>query len=86
MWLTYAKPQPVAFWMKNTLIPLDIIFIAPDGRVLSIARNAQPYSQTPIPEGGGGRILAVLGLAGGRAVQLGLLPGDRVVHRIFPKP
>jgi uncharacterized protein len=83
MLFVYAKPQPVAFWMKNTLIPLDIIFIAPDGRVLSIARNTQPYSTTPIPSGG--RILGVLELAGGRAAQLGLLPGDRVLHRIFPK-
>ena len=83
MLFTYARPQPVAYWMKNTLIPLDIIFIAPDGRVLSIARNAQPHSETPIASGG--RVLGVLELSGGRAAQLGLLPGDRVLHRIFPK-
>lgn len=83
MLFTYAKPQPAAFWMKNTLIPLDIIYIAPDGRVLSIARNAIPHDERPIPSGG--YILGVLEIAGGRAAQLGILPGDRVLHRIFPK-
>ena len=83
MLFTYAKPQPAAFWMKNTLIPLDIIYIAPNGRVLSIVRNAQPHNQTPMPAGGA--VLGVLEIAGGRAAQLGILPGDRVLHRIFPK-
>ncbi|WP_421737529.1 DUF192 domain-containing protein [Caulobacter sp.] len=83
MLFTYAKPQSAAFWMKNTLIPLDIIYIAPSGRVLSIARNARPHDETPISSGG--IILGVLEIAGGRAAQLGILPGDRVLHRIFPK-
>ena len=83
MLFTYARPQPAAFWMKNTLIPLDILYIAADGRILSIARNAQPHSQTPIPSGG--PVLGVLEIAGGRAAQLGVLPRDRVLHRIFPK-
>jgi len=83
MLFTYAKPQSASFWMKNTLIPLDIIYIAPNGRVLSIARNAIPHDETPIPSGG--YILGVLEIAGGRANQLGILPGDRVRHRIFPK-
>jgi uncharacterized membrane protein (UPF0127 family) len=83
MLFTYAKPRPAAFWMKNTLIPLDIIYIAPNGRVLSIARNARPHDETPIASGG--MVLGVLEIAGGRAAQLGVLPGDRVMHRIFPK-
>jgi uncharacterized membrane protein (UPF0127 family) len=83
MLFTYAKPQRVAYWMKNTLIPLDILYIAADGRVLSIARNARPHDETPLASGG--PVLGVLELAGGRAAQLGILPGDRVLHRIFPK-
>ena len=83
MLFTYAKPQRVAYWMKNTLIPLDIIYIAPNGKILSIARNARPHDETPLASGG--LVLGVLELAGGRAAQLGILPGDRVLHRIFPK-
>ena len=83
MLFTYAKPQRVAYWMKNTLIPLDILYIAPNGRILSIARNARPHDETPLASGG--LVLGVLELAGGRAAQLGILPGDRVLHRIFPK-
>jgi uncharacterized membrane protein (UPF0127 family) len=73
----------VAFWMRNTLIPLDIVYIRPDGTVLSIARNVPPLNENPVPAGG--RIRAVLELASGRAAQLGILPGDRIVHRIFPR-
>ena len=73
----------VAFWMRNTLIPLDIVFIRPDGRVLSIARNAHPLDDTPLPAGG--RIRGVLELAGGRAAQIDLMPGDQVIHKIFPQ-
>lgn len=73
----------VAFWMHNTLIPLDIVFIRPDGRVLSIARNARPLDDSPVPAGG--VVSGVLELAGGRAAEIGLLPGDKVLHRMFPK-
>jgi uncharacterized membrane protein (UPF0127 family) len=73
----------VAFWMRNTVIPLDIVYIRPDGTVLSIARNVPPLNETPVPAGG--RVRAVLELASGRAAQLGILPGDRIVHRIFPR-
>jgi len=73
----------VAFWMRNTIIPLDIIYIRPDGTVLSIARNVPRLNETPVPAGG--RIRAVLELAAGRAAQLGILPGDRITHRIFPR-
>lgn len=83
MLFVYRRPQPAAYWMKNTLIPLDIIFIQPDGRILSIARNARPHDETPLSSGG--LVLGVLEIAGGRAAQLGVLPGDRVAHRIFPK-
>lgn len=82
MLFDFKTERPVAFWMRNTLIPLDMVFIKADGRILSIARNARPHDETPIPSGGAVR--AVLEIPGGRAAELGLLPGDRVRHRIFP--
>ena len=84
MLFDFKQPvDDVAFWMRNTVIPLDIIYIRPDGTVLSIARNVPPLNETPVPAGG--RIRAVLELSAGRAAQLGILPGDRIVHRIFPR-
>ena len=81
MLFDFKTPQPVAFWMKNTLIPLDMLFIAPDGRVVSIARRATPMSETPIASGG--EVLGVLEIRGGRAAEIGVRPGDRVRERIF---
>lgn len=84
MLFTFAGP-PVdrAFWMRNTLIPLDIIYIRPDGRVLSVAANTQPLNEMPIPAGGPTR--AVLELPAGRAAQIGLMPGDRILARGLPR-
>ena len=72
----YSPPQPVAFWMKNTLIPLDIIFISPGGKILRIEANTVPYSLEPV--GSGDAVEAVLELAGGRAAELGIAAGDQV--------
>lgn len=83
MLFDFKTPREVAFWMKNTLIPLDIIYIRTDGTVLSIARNTTPLSEAPIPSGG--PIVGVLELAGGRAGEIGLMPGDRIEHRIFKR-
>lgn len=83
MLFDFKTERPVAFWMKNTLIPLDMIFIRADGRILSIARNTTPLSEAPVPSGG--PVRSVLEIPGGRAAQLGILPGDRVLHRIFPR-
>ena len=71
-----------SFWMKNTYLPLDIIFIRADGRILSIAQNTTPLSEAPVPSFGAAR--AVLEINGGLAEKLGIAPGDRVRHRIFP--
>ena len=81
MLFDFHQPQMMSFWMKNTLIPLDIVFIRPDGRVLSIARNARPLDETTLPAGG--TIRGVLEIAGGRAAQIGLMPGDPVLNGIF---
>lgn len=72
----YNPPQPVAFWMKNTLIPLDLIYIAPGGKILGIEANAVPLSLDQLPSSG--PVEAVLELAGGRAAELGLKAGDLV--------
>ena len=82
MLFDFKEPSPRAFWMKNTLIPLDIIFIGADGRIINIAENTTPYSLEPVPSAG--PALAVLEIGGGLSAELGIKPGDRVVHRIFP--
>jgi uncharacterized membrane protein (UPF0127 family) len=71
----YDPPQPVSFWMKNTLIPLDMLFIRADGTIARIV-TAKPLDETPVP--GGEPIVAVLELRGGRAAELGIREGDRV--------
>ncbi|MXP42190.1 DUF192 domain-containing protein [Altererythrobacter soli] len=70
------RPQARSFWMKNTVIPLDLIFVGPDGRITNIAANAVPYTLEPIPSSG--PAIAVLELNGGRAAELGIRPGARV--------
>lgn len=72
----YEPAQPVAFWMKNTFIPLDLVFIRADGTVARVAANAEPLSLDPIPSFE--PVAAVLEIAGGRAAELGIGPGDKV--------
>lgn len=82
MLFLYDKPDTVSMWMKNTYIPLDIIFIAADGRIIRIARNAEPHSLASITSGG--PAIAVLELNGGVSDKLGLAAGQRVFHRLLP--
>jgi uncharacterized membrane protein (UPF0127 family) len=73
----YDPPQGVAFWMKNTLIPLDMVFVRADGSIANIADNTVPLSLEPVPSDG--PVKAVLEIAGGRAAELGIKPGAKVV-------
>ena len=72
----YDPPQPASFWMKNTLIPLDIIFVRSDGTIESIAANTVPLSLEPVQSEE--PVAAVLEIAGGRSAELGIGPGDKV--------
>ncbi len=81
MLFVYEGPQTVAFWMKNTLIPLDMIFVGADGVVRHVHANAIPGDETSIP--GGADILAVLEINGGLAKALGIGPGAQLRHPAF---
>ena len=81
MLFDFQREQDVAMWMQNTYIPLDMMFIRGDGRILRIAENTEPLSTRIIPSGG--PVRAVLEVIGGTARKLGISPGDRVAHAIF---
>jgi uncharacterized protein len=81
MLFDFEHEAPVAFWMHNTYIPLDMIFIRGDGSILRIAENTEPLSDRLIPSGG--PVRAVLEVIGGTARKLGIAPGDRVSSPIF---
>lgn len=83
MLFDFGEEQPVAMWMKNTLIPLDMLFIAASGEITAIARDTVPHSLTTIPSPG--PVRAVLELNAGTTRRLGIAEGDRVDHPIFRK-
>ena len=76
MLFDFGTAQSVTMWMKNTLLPLDMLFVAGDGRIVNIAERTVPGSLTPIPSDEPVRY--VIELAGGTASRLRLKPGDRV--------
>lgn len=77
----FGANQPRSFWMRNTLIPLDIIFIKLDGTIHHIHENAIPKDETPISSLGS--VGAVLEINGGLSRKLGIQPGDKIKHQFF---
>ncbi len=81
MLFVYEDDHEIQMWMKNTLIPLDMIFIRADGTILRIAERTVPQDLTTIPSQGPAR--GVLEVNGGTASRLGIKPGDRVLYPAF---
>ncbi|HIP09447.1 MAG TPA: DUF192 domain-containing protein [Rhodospirillales bacterium] len=81
MLFDYKVPTSITMWMKNTYIPLDMIFIGNDGRVINVVQRAIPFSENVISSLGKAR--GVLEVNGGTASRLGIMPGDKILHRIF---
>jgi len=77
----FKAPQPAMMWMKNTLIPLDMLFVDGQGRIVSLHERAVPGSLETI--GSGAPVRAVVELNGGTVARLGIKPGDRVLFPIF---
>lgn len=81
MLFDFQQEQELGFWMRNTYVSLDMIFIRADGRILRIAENTTPLSEAVVPSQG--RARAVLEVVAGTARKLGIAPGDEVAHPIF---
>ncbi|MBP30710.1 DUF192 domain-containing protein [Methylobacterium sp.] len=81
MLFDFEQEQPVTMWMKNTYLPLDMVFIRADGTISRIAADTEPLSTAIIASGG--PVLAVLELNAGTAAKLGIAPGDRIEHAMF---
>jgi uncharacterized membrane protein (UPF0127 family) len=81
MLFDFKREQPVSFWMKNTLIPLDVFFIKADGRIVNIAKRAVPHSERSIASDE--PVLGVLETNAGVADRLGIKLGDIVRHPVF---
>lgn len=81
MLFLHSPPRETTMWMRNTYIPLDMIFIRTDGTIHRIETMTEPHSEAIIASNG--PVAGVLEIAGGSAQRLGLKPGDRVVHRHF---
>ncbi len=81
MLFTYKYPEVAGFWMRNTYISLDIIFIRADGTIANIAHNTVPMSLDSLNSAG--HVTGVLEINGGLADELGIEPGDKVIHPFF---
>lgn len=78
MFFVFEAAGPVAFWMENTLIPLDMLFADPSGTITRIHHEAQPLDRTSIP--GGGNVQYVLEINGAMARRLGITEGSEIRH------
>jgi uncharacterized membrane protein (UPF0127 family) len=83
MLFVYPQPQLIAMWMKNTFIPLDMLFVAPDGKVTHVVENTEPQSLKTIESGGA--VVGVVELAAGTVARLKIAPGAQVIHPAFAK-
>jgi uncharacterized membrane protein (UPF0127 family) len=81
MLFDYKQPTMATMWMRNTLIPLDMLFVDAQGRIVNIHERAVPQSDDVIAAAG--PVRAVIELNGGTAEHLGIVPGDKVQHAIF---
>lgn len=81
MLFDFGRPQHASMWMRNTYVPLDMLFIDADGRITQIAANTQPLSDKVVASRE--PVRAVLELRGGVSAKLGIKPGDRVIHPLF---
>ena len=83
MLFDFGRVEPVAMWMQNTYLPLDMLFVRADGTIARVAANAEPLSTRAIPSGE--PVLAVLELNAGTAARLGIQAGDRLDHPLFKR-
>jgi uncharacterized membrane protein (UPF0127 family) len=83
MLFDFKAVEPVAMWMQNTYISLDMLFIRADGTIARIAERTEPLSTRTIPSGE--PVLSVLEINGGVSKTLGIKPGDRVEHALFKR-
>lgn len=83
MLFPHDEPRESSMWMRNTYIPLDMVFIRADGTVHRIEKRTEPFSERVIPSNG--PVAAVLEIAGGVADKLGLKPGDHIRHPMFER-
>ncbi|MEO6339736.1 MAG: DUF192 domain-containing protein [Caulobacteraceae bacterium] len=74
----FQPPRSEQFWMKNTVLPLDMLFVSPGGRISAIVKQAKPFDETAVPTNGPVTVRAVIEINGGLADKLGLKVGDRV--------
>ena len=81
MLFEFAEPKIATIWMKNTPLPLDILFVRSNGKILKIEHMAQPYKLRSASSEA--IVAAVLELQGGRSKELGIMPGDLIQHEFF---